>query len=178
MKLCFTGHRKVEGLYPPHGRWNGILNKMSDIVFQATKVGYTEFISGGAVGFDQVAAKAVIVVKAFGTPITLTMALPFKGFDAKWPQASREELALLMAGADSTIYVSEPGYAAWKLMKRNEYMVNNANSVMALYLDNTSGGTLNCMNYAMKNSRPILVLNPITLKTHTLKWNGTKWERG
>ena len=178
MKICFTGHRTIEGEYAPDGHWPDVYAKVFEIIRSFAHHGHTEFISGGALGFDQVAARAVIGVKEAGYPAKLTMALPFPGFEAKWIPKSKYELAMLVGQADKTLYVCEEGYAPWKMQKRNEWMVDDSTIVIALYGPDKTGGTLNCIHYAMTLFRPIVKIHPITQVTTSMIWESInkKWK--
>jgi uncharacterized phage-like protein YoqJ len=49
------------------------------------------------------------------------------------------------------LYVSPPNFAVYKMQVRNEWMVNHANILLALW-DGSTGGTYNCIQYAMKKN--------------------------
>lgn len=106
-------------------------------------------ISGGALGWDQALALAAARLK-----IPLTLALPFRNFDSKWPSHSRKLLSDIIAMADTTVYVCEDGYAPWKMQQRNKYMVDNCDLVLALW-NGTKGGTANCIAYADSRGKPV-----------------------
>ena len=106
-------------------------------------------ISGGALGWDQALADAAI---RLGLPLTL--ALPFEGFECKWPKSSQEFLHSLMNPAD-VVFVCEPGYAPWKMQQRNKWMVDNCDVLLALW-NGTDGGTHNCIKYANSVGRQII----------------------
>ena len=109
----------------------------------------SKVISGGALGWDQALADAAI---RLGLPLTL--ALPFEGFECKWPKSSQEFLHSLMNPAD-VVFVCEPGYAPWKMQERNKWMVDNCNTLLALW-NGTDGGTHNCIKYANSVGRQII----------------------
>lgn len=106
-------------------------------------------ISGGALGWDQALADAAIRLD-----LPLTLALPFEGFECKWPKSSQEFLHSLMNPAD-VVFVCEPGYAPWKMQERNKWMVDNCNTLLALW-NGTDGGTHNCIKYANSVGRQII----------------------
>ncbi len=108
-------------------------------------------ISGGALGWDQALADAAIHMG-----LQVTMALPFEGFETKWPKESQEFLHSLMNSA-TVMYVCDPGYAPWKMQKRNEWMVDNCDTVLALW-NGSNGGTGNCVRYATQVGKPIVNL--------------------
>jgi len=109
-------------------------------------------ISGGALGWDQALAHAA---RRLGIPYI--MALPFNGFESRWPQTSVQYLSSLCDGATRVVYVCDPGYAPWKMQKRNEWMVQNARQVLALW-NGTDGGTANCVRYAESVGKPVINL--------------------
>ena len=51
------------------------------------------------------------------------------------------------------------GYAAWKMQKRNQFMVDHSNLLIAVW-DGSSGGTSNCVAYAKKIGLQIVLFNP------------------
>jgi uncharacterized phage-like protein YoqJ len=107
----------------------------------------TGLITGMALGVDQWAAEVCVDEK-----IPFTAALPFAGQEGKWPADSQVYYRVLLYHAVQVIYVSGPNYAAWKFQKRNEYVVDNCQILLAVW-DGTSGGTANCVKYAHKVRR-------------------------
>lgn len=100
-------------------------------------------ISGMALGWDQALAQAALDLR-----IPLIAAVPFDGFGAKWARSSAYACTVLLCRADEVHIVSDtPGAAA--LQKRNEWMVDRADAMLALW-DGSWGGTFNCLEYAKK----------------------------
>jgi uncharacterized phage-like protein YoqJ len=148
MIICGTGHRpnKLGG----YGLENEIKISKFAIEYLAINRDEIDFvISGGALGWDTALAHAAHSVR-----IPYCMALPFRGFESRWPVDSQKYLDALMTMADDIHYVCEDGYAPWKMQKRNEWMVDKADSVLALW-NGTDGGTANCVRYAEKVGKPI-----------------------
>jgi uncharacterized phage-like protein YoqJ len=106
-------------------------------------------ISGMALGWDQALAMAAVKL---GIPFTA--AVPFADFHSKWPQQSKEVYYRLVREAQHVQMVSEPGYEPWKLQARNEWMVDHADRMVALYMGG-NGGTSNCLIYAVKQKVPV-----------------------
>jgi uncharacterized phage-like protein YoqJ len=150
MMIAGTGHRpdKLGGYgREAHERLVAIACAgLGDIIGDVTGV-----ISGGALGWDQALADAALRLN-----LPLTMALPFEGFECKWPKESQEFLHSLLNPAD-VVFVCDPGYAAWKMQHRNKWMVDNCDTVLALW-NGTDGGTANCIRYANKVNKPIINL--------------------
>lgn len=151
MVISGTGHRpdKLGGYgKEAHDRLVTIAcTGLGDVKGDVTRV-----ISGGALGWDQALAEAAL---RLGLPLTL--ALPFAGFWSKWPKASQDYLELLVSRADKVVYVCEGDYAPWKMQERNKWMVDNSDTVLALW-NGTDGGTANCVKYATKVGKPIVNL--------------------
>lgn len=146
-----TGHRpdKVGG-YTSEVAFK-LYNTAFDWV-EAHKETIGHIISGGALGWDQALAGV-----AREQEIPYTMALPFPGFEDRWPMASKHYLHGLMATADKVVYVKDAPYAGWKMQARNEYMVDNSDLILALW-NGTEGGTANCIHYAEKKRKLIVNL--------------------
>ena|SRR5690242_919391 len=106
-------------------------------------------ISGMALGWDQSIARAAVALK-----IPFIAAVPFDGQDFAWPPPSRAEYKRLLALASKKVIVSPGGYSASKMQTRNEWMVDNAHRLLALW-NGTYGGTKNCIEYAKRRNVPI-----------------------
>tara|TARA_Y100000310_G_scaffold122960_1_gene121714 strand:+ start:530 stop:1006 length:477 start_codon:yes stop_codon:yes gene_type:complete len=106
-------------------------------------------ISGMALGWDQALAEAAV-----NRNIKFTAAIPFEGQENKWYPSSVVNYNKLLGLADRIYIVSEGGYSVYKLFLRNEWMVNNADRVVALW-NGTSGGTTGTISYAKQVGIPI-----------------------
>lgn len=109
-------------------------------------------IVGGALGWDQACAQACANLK-----IPFQVYYPFRNYDARWPQASRDKADQIHRHAELCVYVTEgyPDYHPGLLHARNHAMVNASELVLALY-NGTSGGTQKCVDYARSRGRVIL----------------------
>lgn len=167
MRLCFTGHR------PQH--LNGF--KMSDNaeMLRALKsviIDYIEnknvdtFISGMALGVDIWSAFIVLKLKETYPHIKLVCAIPHANQYAVWKNEDDiEDWKYIVERADTVHYVSDEPFTPWCLQKRNEWMVDNADYVLAVWNGNKyKCGTYNCIKYAKRKQSNILRLNPNTLE--------------
>lgn len=107
-------------------------------------------ITGMAIGWDMALALACGELN-----IPFVAAVPFKGQEARWPEKTVDLYNRLLGKASEVVYVCEPGYEAWKMQERNEYMVDRADLILALW-NGSSGGTANCIQYAQKVHKPVL----------------------
>lgn len=112
----------------------------------------TFVISGMALGWDQAVAAAAVVL---GIPFIA--AVPFDGQERMWPQHSQTRYRRLLAHAERVEIIVErklPFNIAGAMQTRNEWMVDEANKLMALWDGSSGGGTCNCIRYAEKKGVP------------------------
>lgn len=107
---------------------------------------HIEAISGMAQGWDQAFALAALDMN-----IPLICAVPHVGQDSMWPALSRDRYASILQRAKKVVVVSSGSYAEWKMQRRNEWMVNHCTRLAALW-NGSSGGTGNCVQYAINKS--------------------------
>lgn len=146
MILAGTGHRPAKlGGYGEHIKKRLIQVAESNV----RKLKPDLIISGMAQGWDMALAHAAIACK-----IPFLAYVPFKDQEYLWPVRSQLEYKDLLTKAKNVVEVCEPGYAPWKMQKRNEAMVNACDEVLALW-DGSSGGTGNCIRYAKSKGKLI-----------------------
>lgn len=176
MRVSYTGHRpnKLGGY-----SWNTeknievinlIRSSMLTLLNSLKENEILEVFTGGALGIDQMTFEVANELKEKGFNIKTTLCIPFRKQYIKWNKQDIERYKHQIGIADKVIYVDEINkynpsrecigdYKVWKLQKRNEYMVDNSDLVMA-YWDGSSGGTKNCIQYAISLS--IKVINILT----------------
>lgn len=149
---CFTGHREIDAKTVKN------LQKMlKKTLLRLIEEGYSHFISGGALGFDTLAAEAVLNLKNKKPHIRLTMALPCRNQDKFWNEMQKAKYKALLSLADSIFYTDEE-YNKGCMFKRNRYMVDKSSCVIA-YLNSCYGGTKYTVDYAKKTNRRIIFLD-------------------
>lgn len=156
--VSLTGHRPGTRAGGGHGRyddgaWVWVREQLPRLL---DKLAPPMLWSGGALGFDQLGA---FLALEHGTPVGL--ALPFEGFDDRWPDPSRAQLEWLKARAAKVVTVNDPGYAAWKLHARNDFLVDAAAVMIALWDGQPGGGTASTVAVAQKSGRPVVHMDPI-----------------
>lgn len=107
-------------------------------------------ITGMAQGWDQAIAHA-----AAHLHIPFQAAVPCDGQEKMWPVVSQEYYQRLLVKAAQVTVVRPGPYAPEKMQVRNEWMVNHATDLCALW-NGTSGGTANCVKYANYKALPVL----------------------
>lgn len=157
LSVCVTGHRPAKiGGYDPENPTRAWVRSSLRTILDTIKPNYAYI--GMALGVDQDFAEACIEA---GVPFTA--ALPFKGQETKWPEASQMWYWRLVHQAKTIHTVCEPGYAAWKMQRRNQWMVDEIGPeglVIAVW-DGSTGGTANCVAYARQMRRKILRVDPL-----------------
>ena len=152
MIICGTGHRpnKLGGYSDPIF---DALVRLCSYYLTTTTEKPTLVISGMAQGFDQALAQACLDC---GYPYDAYV--PHEGQESIWrdPRAKDKYYKLLNSAREVKLIVPGP-FAAWKMMKRNEAMVNASDTVLALW-DGTGGGTGNCVSYARRMNKNIIHL--------------------
>jgi uncharacterized phage-like protein YoqJ len=153
MLIAFTGHRPAK-----LGGYDNNTNKRAWFMTTMLKQPWAgaSIITGMALGVDTWAAEFAI-----NNGISFHAYVPFKGQETMWPASSQIHYNKLLKTASSIVYVCNPGYAAWKMQKRNEAMVDACDVLYAIW-DGSTGGTGNCVRYARKVGKTIVVFNPFT----------------
>ena len=148
---CFTGHRMIS-------KENKIFvaEKTYEICEELIKDGYTDFIAGGALGFDTIAAQCVLKLREKYENVKLILAFPCKNQCKGWKSADVEIYEEILKKADEIIYVSEEYYPEC-MKKRNRFMVDES-SVCIAYLTRMSGGTAYTVTYAVEQGKKIFFI--------------------
>ena len=143
--VCFTGHRRI-----PKNEKNEISGDLYSAVCKLILEGYENFICGGAVGFDTLAAECVLSFKARFPEIRLILALPCRDQTMRWEDL--DDLARykrILGEADSVEYIT-PFYTDGCMLERNRWMVDHS-AVCVDYLTSNRGGTAYTARYAAEN---------------------------
>jgi uncharacterized phage-like protein YoqJ len=178
---CFTGHRpdKLGGY-----NWNSpknikIMNKLESIIIQlieSSKDNNLTFIVGGALGIDTMSFFICEKLKKIYTKknIKIILAMPFEKQDNNWfNQIDKDRLKYQRQNADEVVLVdtlekykfnkvSIGDYHPAKMQLRNMYMVDISNGVIGVW-DGSKGGTGNCVNYAKKQGKELIIIDPKNL---------------
>lgn len=148
-RCCFTGHRPQKLTRPA---WLVKMDLEKEIKL-AIKAGFTVFISGMAQGVDIWAAQIVLKLRDKGEPVRLICACPFESFEERWDTKWQTQYREILAAADLVRYIC-PGYSKACFQIRNEWMVDHAARVIAVF-NNTPSGTMNTIEYAIRQNVPV-----------------------
>ena len=153
--ICVTGHRpkRLYGYNLKDPRWEKLFDVFQEILVDK---GCTEAITGMALGVDTIFALAVLNLRDEKKyPIKLHCAVPCYNLSEPWfNDEDINRFQHILNKADKVVYVTESDYVQGCLEKRNQYMVNNSDEVLAVWTG-SSGGTKHCIDYAHYKKKPV-----------------------
>ena len=165
MKTCaFTGHRPKGLGYPESdGRCAALKEKLRSLIVKLMEEeGVTHFISGMAQGVDMYAAEIVLELKKQYPQITLECAIPYERQAVRWPEALRNRYFSIAERCDQETMLQRQ-YTLDCLRKRNRYMVDHADIVLAVW-NGSPSGTGQTVWYAREAGKPVWIIRPDTLE--------------
>lgn len=170
---CFTGYRphrfefSAAGLRPEH-----IQRALTQQITRLYAEGYRDFYSGMCIGVDLWAAQAVVDLSRRDSSVRLIGVVPFDGQDAHWSISEQRDYRRLIDSCAEVVTVCTVDEArrdaAACYRKRNRYMVDSTDTVLAVYTADGSdsrSGTGATVRYAQQQHKRILYIHPTTLRT-------------
>ena len=121
--------------------------------------GYADFMSGGALGFDQMAAEIVLSLREKYPWVRLIMVIPFDGQADRWSEAQRRRWLDIIEASDRVVHVSHD-FDRGVFYRRNHYLVEHADLLLAA-CDGQPGGTANTVAYARSHGVRVARLTPV-----------------
>ena len=149
---CFTGHRFV----PKNQKMSLVLKLKRNIKELYAVEGITTFYTGGALGWDTLAAMAVIELRHELPDLRLVMVIPCRDQADRWNATDRELYERLKASADEVVCLAEHYYDGC-MFERNRYLVEHS-SICVSYQTKQSGGTAYTVRYAREKGLKIINL--------------------
>jgi len=114
----------------------------------------TRFFTGGNLGFDTLAAQAVLRARAVNPSVTLALVLPSRDQAAKWPAPAVALYEEIKSKADEIIYTSDSP-SRGHVLKRNRFMVDESDYCLT-YLTKISGRTAQAVRYAERTDHVVI----------------------
>ena len=136
LRSCFfTGHRRL-----PAAR----IDDIKDLIWDEAErliIDYDVryFISGGAIGFDTIAAETIADLRELYPHIRLLMYLPCYDQSKRWDMKSQRRYDDMLKKADEILYVTESDYVDGCIQKRNMRMIKDAFFCIAFCTQSRSG---------------------------------------
>lgn len=161
MKICCcTGHRPNGfqfDYFKDEEKRNAYLTALQSKIVFAVEQGATQFISGMSLGVDLDFAEIILKLKA-KFPITLECAMPYPDYSVRWSFEDEKRNYEILKSADKVTLVSDR-YFNGCLFKRNRYMVDKSDLVIAVFNGEKKGGTFYTLSYAEKQGKHIQIID-------------------
>jgi uncharacterized phage-like protein YoqJ len=121
----FTGHRQINMAHK---------DRIGDMLTRAINYAYNEgcrdFLTGGALGFDTLAAREVIRFRQTHQDVRLILCLPCIDQANNWSDHSRSAYEHILTSSDEVIYVSEE-YTDGCMRERNRLLAEKCDILIA-----------------------------------------------
>ena len=147
---AFTGHRFFD-----KSRKDAVKARITATVIGAYESGVTNFLTGMAVGFDQLAAEVVLSLKPICPGITLTAVVPFAGQADGFSDFNKRRYDALLSKADEKIILSNEYYSRCYL-ERDRFMVEHSTMLIACYDGRERGGTYWTVKLAQSHGKRVV----------------------
>lgn len=147
----FTGHRDL-----PEQEIGNIRNLLRAEILKMTDKGVYNFLNGGAMGFDLLAADEVLKLRRQMPEIRLYMYYPYVEQAKYFSSEAKRMWQRTLREADGYVYIT-PSYSKAAYHMRNHAMADDAVYCIA-YCTETTGGTASTVKYAEKKGCKIFNL--------------------
>ena len=157
MVCCVTGHRPASFPFERdenNGLFKAYKKQLYDEIKKLAEVGYKDFITGMAYGVDIDFAESVLYLREIYRDITLEAALPYPMHALKRINSCSTNRERILLQCDSIKEISTY-YHNGCMQKRNCYMVDKSDVVLAVWNGKNKGGTWNTIKYARLKNKEI-----------------------
>jgi uncharacterized phage-like protein YoqJ len=148
---CFTGHQTL-----PQNERSEVQARLYIVLQKLIEKGIQYFGSGGAMGFDLLAAEVVLELRKWYPHIRLIMVLPYENQERGWDEEEVRRYHTILEQANKVVYLQRE-YRCGCMLRRNRYLVDNSRGCVA-YCTRVFGGTAYTVNYAKRVGIPILYI--------------------
>ena len=164
ISCCFTGHR------PEHLPWGRTETRQDCMDYYLRLCRVTEdmieagcrvFYCGMARGVDTMAAQIVLGLRESKPELCLKLiaVCPHADQASFWSAKDKQMYNFLLSMADEVVTL-EPAYTPSSFHRRNRYMVDRCDYMIAGYDGVTKGGTASTVAYARRRGKQILMVPP------------------
>ena len=149
----FSGHRNIETAHK---------TALPPLVARGIEYAYSKgcrnFLSGGAIGFDTLAAQEVIKFRATHRDVRLVLVLPCKNQSEKWNFRQKQEYEKILKSADEIIYITDSYYDGC-IKERNMRLAEEAD-ILICYASRFNSGTGQTVRMAKSMGKDVYNLYP------------------
>lgn len=160
-RVSFTGYRpeKLGFFGEDDPLFIDFIKRLREKISELIGEGANVFLSGMALGSDTFCAEIVLELKKEHPNIKLTAAIPCANQAEHWSEKQQAHYRELLEKCDERVVLSEHYYNGC-MQKRNRYLVDNCDVLLAIY-DGKPGGTKNTVKYAAAKSRKLIIIPPM-----------------
>ena len=158
---CFTGHRPNKlpwGSDEGDPRCVALKERLRESLKVAYDDGYRHFLCGMALGCDLYFCEAALDLRDRRQGVTVEAAVPCEEQAARWRERVRARYASLLERCDYETLVQHQ-YTPGCMQRRDRYMVDRSQRIIAAYDGRTAGGTLYTLTYAMRQGLETVILD-------------------
>lgn len=161
---AFTGHRPQNlpfRFYESDERCVALKSKLRECIIKLIEQeNVRHFITGMAIGVDMYAAEIVLQLKEIYPYITLEAAIPCETQASRWSEPLRDRYYRIAELCDKETML-QTRYTPDCMQKRNRYMVDHADFVLAVW-DGSPSGTGMTTTYARSSGKTVWTIDPST----------------
>ncbi len=165
--VSFTGHRPekiAKWRDNPQATERSIRGALAEEIVRLVAEGAEYFLCGMAPGVDLWAADELLRLRAEGgidKGVALAAVVPYEGFSRSFDAESKRLYERVLEGAEVVVVMANHYHHAC-YARRNRYLVDNADRVVAYY-EGGRGGTRQTIDYARKQGKEVVNLHQPTL---------------
>ena len=152
--VCFTGHRKIAD-----SQRADMSAKLYSAVCRLILEGYENFICGGAIGFDTVAALKVLELRETHPHIRLELILPCRNQTDRWEDTAVRTYQYILERADDHRFLFDT-YFEGCMLERDRCLVEGSDVCVA-FCNRSRGGTAYTMTQALRSGLEVININDL-----------------
>ena len=149
--VCFTGHRDI-----PYGDAIRLPALLETVIAELCERGAITFRTGGAMGFDTLAALKVLDMKEKYPQIRLELILPCRNQTERWDEPSRKTYQYILERSDGHRFLFD-AYVDGCMLERNRCLVEGSDVCVA-YCARSRGGTAFTVTRALRAGLEVINL--------------------
>lgn len=130
------------------------------IIYLIEEKSINHFISGLSVGSDQLCASIVIELKNKYKNIILEAAIACYNQDMYWEEKNKINYQKILSMCDKKKYITNSFYTKNCMKKRNIYMADKSDLILAVWNGVPGGNTAKTVDYASKKGITVIIINP------------------
>lgn len=167
---AFTGHRPQNLPFrfdESDERCVALKSKLRECIIKLIEQeNVRHFITGMAIGVDMYAAEIVLQLKEIYPYITLEAAIPCETQASRWSEPLRDRYYRIAELCDKETML-QTRYTPDCMQKRNRYMVDHADFILAVW-DGSPSGTGMTTTYARSSGKTVWTIDPNTLSVSVI----------